>query len=463
MKNYDVILVGGGIANIALAERLANTDKTVLLIEKGPELSNRSCPKAKTNKCVNCKPCRITTGFGGAGTFSDCKLTYAPEIGGNLIDYIGEDNFNKYVNEADSLFTRYGGKEEYFYNEDFANKLQYECSKYSMKLVKGKVRHLGTDGSYDVMTNIYNRLHESDNITILCDTCVGDIDFANQIVRTEAKLTGKLAMEFRYDKLSIAVGRYGSEWLKSLCERNQIKLVNNSVDIGVRVECPRSITDKITDNLYEFKIVNYSSSSNAVRTFCVNPGGFVTQESYDNTDGTTLACVNGHSNAENESLTTNFALLVTSHFTEPFNQPIAYAKSIASMCNMLTDGKLLVQRLVDLKSKKRTTTERLKRLCYSPTLKDAQPGDLRYILPANIIDSITETLENLDNVMPGINGDSTLLYAPEIKMYSSKIDLNNKLQNEKFNNVYFLGDSSGVTHGIIQSAMSGIYVADLIK
>lgn len=457
MKSYDVILVGGGIANIALAESLLDTNLKVLLLEKGKDIENRYCAKAKLGKCVKCTPCRITTGFGGAGTFSDCKLTYSPEIGGNLIDYIGKENFDNYLVKADSLFTRYNGKEEYFCNDEYANNFQYECSKYGLKLIKGKVRHLGTDGSYEVMTNIYNKLLNSSNIDIKCNTEVVNIDFCNQVVYTKDN------EEYGYNKLSIAVGRYGSEWLRNLCENNNIKLINNSVDIGVRVECPRAVTDAITDNLYEFKIINYSTSGNAVRTFCVNPGGYVTIEKYDNADGSALSCVNGHSNANNESLTTNFALLVTSHFTEPFNQPIAYAKSIASMCNMLANDKPMVQRLIDLKAKKRSTHDRMKRLCYTPTLKDAEPGDLRYVLPANIIDSIIETLDKLNSVMPGINDSETILYAPEVKFYSSRIDLNNNLQNDKYKNVYFLGDSSGVTHGIIQSAMSGIFVADKIK
>ena len=456
MKHYDLICVGAGIANIALAIQFIGTDKSVLLLEKGKGIDNRKCPKAQLGKCVNCYPCHITTGFGGAGCFSDCKLTYSPDIGGTLIKYIGKDKFDKYLDRADKLFTEYGGKEEYFYNGDFANELSYECSKYGIKLVKGKVRHLGTDGSYEVMTNIYNALNAAPNIEVKCNADVFDVDFSNK------KVTLKNGDYFTAENISIAVGRYGSEWLRTLCINNNIALDSGTVDIGVRVECPRAITDKITDKLYEFKLVNYSSSDNAVRTFCVNPGGIVTQENYDNEDGSKLICVNGHSYSDNKSLATNFALVATCHFTEPFNQPIQYAKSIARMCNMLSDNKPMVQRLVDLQNKKRSTKSRMSRLCYNPTL-EAEPGDLRYVLPANIIDSITETLENLDNIMPGINGKNTILYAPELKFYSSRINVNKNLQSDLFPNIYFLGDSSGVTHGIIQSAMSGIYVSDLIK
>lgn len=457
-NHYDVICVGAGIANISLALSLIDTDKKVLIIEKGNTIENRHCPKNSSGKCTNCKSCQITTGFGGAGCFSDCKLTYSPYIGGELIKYVGSDKYNELLSKADKMFTDYGGKQEYFFNEEYANNLQYECSKYGVKLIKGKVRHLGTDGSYSVMSNIFSKLLSSSNITVMCNTDVESINFNLKIVYAKDR---KQSYQFYGNTISIAVGRYGSEWLRKLCADYKIKLLNSSVDIGVRVECPRAITDSVTNNLYEFKLVNHSTSDNAVRTFCVNPGGFVTQENYD-TDSSKLVCVNGHSYSDNKSLTTNFALLVSCNFTEPFNQPIEYAKSIAKMCNMLADGKPMVQRLIDLKNKKRSTNSRMQRLIFEPTLKNAEPGDLRYALPANVIDSIIETVDTLNNIMPGLSGKDTIFYAPEIKFYSSKIELNGKLQNDGFKDIYFLGDSSGVTHGIMQSAMSGIYTAENI-
>ena len=448
---YDVVLVGGGIANISLALNLANTNIKILLIELGKDIKNRKCPKEKAGKCVNCNPCAITSGFSGAGCFSDCKLTYSSEVGGTLIEYVGKDKFNELLQKADEMFIKHGAKEPLVSGGDFADKLAYDCQRYGMKLIKGSVRHLGTDGSYDVMTNIRNVLESSTNIDVLCNSEVVDIDFNSKHVLTKTSI-------FEYDQLCIAVGRSGSGWLRNVCIKNDIKLLNSSVDIGVRVECPRSVTDEVTNHLYEFKIVNYSSSDNKVRTFCVNPGGYVVQENYDD-----CVCVNGHSLSDNKCLNTNFALLVSCNFTDPFNEPIRYGKSICKLSNMLADGKVMVQRLVDLKHKKRSTESRIKRLSIEPTLKDAEPGDLRYVFPANVIDSIVETLDNLNNVMPGMNGVNTILYSPEVKFYSSKIDLNNKLQNNKFDNVYFIGDSSGVTHGIMQSVMSGIYVAEDLK
>lgn len=453
-KKYDLILVGCGIANIMCAlECLSKKpDMSILMLEKGNDITRRSCPKAKAGKCVDCKPaCQITTGFAGAGCFSDSKLTFSSEVGGNLVDYIGEDKFDELLGKVDTIFTEYGGDTTVHYNEEYANQLQYECSKYGMKLIKSKIRHLGTDGSYNVMLNIYNYLTSNPNVHIKCNTDVVDVDLNNKIVYTGTDC-------YCGDKISIAVGRYGAEWLRDLCVRNSINLINSEVDIGVRVEVPNAVTDEVTKNLYEFKLVNYSDSDNKVRSFCVNPGGFVTQENYDNG----IACVNGHSYLDKKSQNTNFALLVSSHFTDPFDEPIKYGQRVCEVVNMLADGKPMVQRLVDLKNKKRTTKERLSRLSITPTLKDAEPGDLRYALPANILDSIVQTLDNMANVIPNINGKNTILYAPEVKFYSSKIDLNNNLQCNEFKDIYFLGDSSGVTHGIIQSAMSGIYAAENI-
>lgn len=452
-SKYDLILVGGGIANImcALECLKANPTMSILMLEKGNAINKRECPKSKVGRCINCQPCQITTGFAGAGCFSDSKLTFSSEVGGNLINYIGESKFDELLDRVDSVFTEYGGDATIHYNEEYANALQYECSKYGMKLIKSKIRHLGTDGSYNVMLNIYNKLTSYQNVTILCNTEVTDINLATKTVYTKNNV-------YEGRNISIAVGRYGSEWLRGLCVRNNIKLINGDVDVGVRVEVPNAVTDDVTKNLYEFKMINYSDSDNKVRSFCVNPGGFVTQENYDNG----IACVNGHSYLDKKSLNTNFALLVSSHFTDPFNEPIKYGQRVCEIVNMLADGKPMVQRLVDLKNKKRTTKDRLARLSITPTLKDAEPGDLRYALPANILDSIVQTLDNMANVIPNINGKNTILYAPEVKFYSSKIDLNQNLQCDKFEGIYFLGDSSGVTHGIIQSAMSGVYAAQQI-
>ena len=452
MKKYDTILIGAGIANIALALELSKTNPDILMIEAGPGLNSRRCLKQEFGKCIHCNPCHITQGFGGAGCYSDCKLTYSSEVGGSLIDYVGEDTFNNLLNEADALFTEYGGQQNLTKVTEFADQFDYECSKFGMKLLKFGVRHLGTDGAYNLLSNMYDTLVER-GVKILKGSQVTNIDFNTKTVYTK-----NYAKEYTANHISIGVGRSGAEWLRQLCFINNIPTTASSVDVGVRLECQRSITDFATDKLYEFKIINYSSAGNKVRTFCVNPGGYVVQENYDN-----CVCVNGHSLSDNKTPNTNFALLVSLNFTKPFNEPIKYATSICQLTNMLADGKVMVQRLTDLKNKKRSTATKMQRLTIEPTLKDAEPGDLRYALPSNVIDALLETIDNLNNVFPGINGSNTLLYAPEVKFYSSKIELNNKLQSNKYDDIYFIGDSSGITHGIMQSVMSGIYVAKQIK
>ena len=453
-KDYNVILVGAGIANILCALNLAHKSKTVCLIEYGNPLDKRICPKALTGKCVKCSTCNITSGFGGAGFFSDCKLTYSDEVGGQLAEYIGVDNFKHLLTEVSDIFTSFGAKEDYVYNEEFANSFQYECSKYGMKLTKFPVRHLGTDGAYITMTNICKYLESAPNITIKYRTEVTDIDFTLKTVKLK---TGEILSA---DYISIAVGRSGSEWLSNICKKQGIKVQTGPIDIGVRVECPRSITDKVTDNLYDMKISYASSTGNICRTFCVNPGGYVVQENYDGN----IACVNGHSFSDNASYTTNFAILVSCHFTEPFNAPIEYGKQICRLTNMLSDHKPMVQRLADLQVYKRSTKDRLKRLIYTPTLKEAEPGDLRYALPSNILNSVLEFLDKLDKVIPGISstGNNTLLYAPECKFSSAKIDLNSKLQNDLYPDVFFAGDSAGISRGIMQAAIAGTYIAQNI-
>jgi hypothetical protein len=261
--------------------------------------------------------------------------------------------------------------------------------------------------------------------------------------------------EYKAENIVIAVGRSGSEWLINECKENNLKTTNNQVDIGVRVELPRAITDFLTDGLYEFKIYNTSKTTeNSVRTFCMNPGGFVSQENYDDN----LAVVNGHSYHDLKSNNTNFALLVSSRFTEPFDEPIAYGKYIARLSNMLTGGKIMVQRLKDLKNGKRSTYDRLKKLSYEPTLKDAVPGDLSYVLPSRILNALLETFDELEHVCPGISGKDTILYGVEVKFYSAKIEVNNNLET-KYKGVYAIGDGAGITRGLMQASISGVIAA----
>lgn len=457
---YDLVCVGAGIANLALAYTILKKDsnKRILILEKGPKITTRICPKTKVGYCVNCKPCRITTGFGGAGCFSDCKLTYSEEVGGTLIQYVGEEKFKELQDEAYDFFRGLGADAPIYSNDEYFKKLQENCEKNSLHLVESKVQHLGTEGSYELMCELYRRL-ENMGCQINCNCSVEWIDFGAKTVTVEPE--GKPQKQFfvNYDKLSIAVGRYGSGWLSELCEMQRIPMEQNSVDVGVRVEVPKEILDPVTDNLYEMKIVNQLTDHSSVRTFCVNPAGFVVEEGYDN-----VKCVNGHSFTGTKSSNSNFALLHSIRFTEPFNSPLEYGQSICKLANKLGGNKILVQRLGDILANRRTNEERLSKNTVVPTLKDVIGGDLQYVFPSKTLNAIIDTLRKLDKVIPGLFADDVLIYAPEVKFYSSKIKLNKKLQVEKkgFEDVYFLGDSSGVTHGIIQACMSGIYTSESV-
>ncbi len=463
---WDVIMVGAGIANIMAAIRLLknNPDMHILMLEKGNSIRNRSCPKDKVGKCVHCKPiCQISGGFSGAGCFSDGKLTFSTEIGGNLIDYMDESTFMYFEKWVNDIFTKFGGSDkELVFDRDFADNFSNECQRYGMKLLKSEVRHLGSDGLYHIMCQIYDWLEKHENVKIICNAPVKNIDFQAKRVTLEEEIDlynkNVWADTFYAKYISIAVGRSGSNWLRDVCEKNNVKMENGQLDIGVRVELPAIIMKDVTDKLYEAKIVNYSQTENKVRTFCMNPGGIVVQENYDNN----IVGVNGHSLLNTKTDATNFALLVTCKFTHPFNKPIEYGRRICELTNFLADGKVMVQRLHDLKAKKRSTHERMKRLSFTPTLKDAEPGDLRYVLPANVIDSLIDTIDNLNNVIPGINGKDTIFYGTEAKFYSSKVVLNNDFETD-YPDVFFAGDSSGVTRGIMQAGIAGAYIAEIIN
>lgn len=453
MKKYETIIIGCGPAGIFTAlELLKNKpEMKIIMFDKGNSIKIRKCPKSKTLNCVSCKPCNISCGFGGAGAFSDGKLSLSKDVGGWLEEYIGSEKLNKLIEYVDQIYLEYGGNKEISYNEEFSNEFDYECSKYGLKFIKCPIRHLGTEKSAEIMDKMYDYILSHKNVEIISRCEIEKIDMVNKIISVNND-------QYEADNIVISVGRSGSEWLINQCKNNEVKTTNNQVDIGVRVELPRAVTDFLTNELYEFKIYNSSKTTeNMVRTFCMNPGGFVSQENYDND----LAVVNGHSYHDLKSNQTNFALLVSSRFTEPFNEPITYGKYIARLSNMLTGGKIMVQRLKDLKEGKRSTYDRIKKLSYNPTLKDAVPGDLSYVLPSRIVNALLETFEELEHVCPGISGRDTILYGVEVKFYSAKIEVNNNLET-RYKGVYAIGDGAGITRGLMQASISGIIAAQNI-
>ena len=457
MQKYNVGIIGCGPAGIFTALELLKQDPnlSIIMFDEGRNIKTRQCPKSKTKKCMGCTPCNISSGFGGAGAFSDGKLSLSKDVGGWLEDYVGQVRIEELIKYVDDIYLSYGGNQEVSYNSEFANKISYECSKYGLKFIKCPVRHLGTEKSQIIMEKMYDYIISHSHVQVLELTPVKDIkpEKDSYIVATDKE-------EYLCQNVVMAAGRSGSSWVQEMCQKLNIPTSNNQVDIGVRVELPRQITDPLTNELYEFKIYNTSKTTeNIVRTFCMNPGGFVSQENYDDN----LAVVNGHSYHDLKSDLTNFALLVSCHFTEPFKEPITYGKYIARLANMLTDGKIMVQRLRDLKEGKRSTKERIKKLSYTPTLQDAVPGDLSFVLPERILKALLETFEALEKVCPGISSDETIIYGVEVKFYSTHVEVNENLET-KYRGLYAIGDGAGITRGLMQASISGVIAAnDIIQ
>ena len=458
---YDVIIIGAGPAGIFAAMELTRNraELSILLVDKGRSLDQRICPARATGFCRSCDPCAITSGFSGGGAFSDGKLSLAPAVGGRLTDYLPENTVQGLIDYVDGIYQEFGAPDViYGLNERAVEDIMYEASKYDIQLIPCPVRHLGTDESLLVLEEMYKYLISRANFEFMELTTVLKVTVeAERVTGVWLQRKGEEPIEVGAKYVIAAPGRGGAGWLLDESRRLNLKTENNEVDIGVRVEVPNAIMDHLTRDLYEAKLVYYSDTfDNRVRTFCMNPGGVVSEERYEGD----LAVVNGHSYSGPHLRTrnTNFALLVSTRFTEPFNEPIEYGKYIARLANMLTGSGVMVQRLGDLLKGRRTDRDRLKKSTTIPTLASAVPGDLSYALPHRYLMSIVETLRALESIIPGIYSRNTLLYGVEVKFYSAKVDVQPNMKTE-IEHLYTIGDGAGITRGLIQASASGVIAA----
>lgn len=453
-KNYDVIIIGAGPAGIFTALELADTGLSVLILEKGLDIRERLALNRDRNAPPKEKRANIVSGWGGAGAFSDGKLTLTTDYGGNLDDYMNKGELARLISYVDSVYCRFGGEGRRIYGDEHPEKiheLKRKAAAADLAFIPARIRHLGTDVNGVILSNMRDSLPP--NVTVLSQCPAESI-----LISADRKVEGVIAggTEYHCRCLVAAPGRDGAEWFTKEAHRIGLQTRSNAVDIGVRVESPAEIYEPITDICYESKLVYFSKSfDDRVRTFCMNPQGFVVTE---NNDG--LMTVNGHSYAHRKSDNTNFAILVSKQFTEPFREPIAYGKYVAALANMLGGGPI-VQRLGDLRDGRRSTEERIRRGLVRPTMPSATPGDLSLVLPYRFLKDIMEMFEALDRIAPGANSRHTLLYGVEVKFYSSRIELSNQLETE-IPNFFAIGDGAGITRGLAQASAAGVVVGRAI-
>ncbi len=468
MKKVDLAIIGAGLAGIFVAYELVaqRPDLNILLLEQGEPIRSRNCPilQGKVSTCVHCKTCAIMRGFGGAGAFSDGKFNLTTEFGGWLTDYLDPKTVLSLIRDVDAINQNFGATDEWFSTETPEGEaIRRRALACDIHLLDARCKHLGTENNREILVKLYDWLQG--RVELSCNTTVSTIipmkegkavNGLNDVVPDRYRLeTSKGDVEC--DILIAAPGRAGAEWFSNICRKLKLPLINNQVDLGVRVELPALVFKDITDAMYEAKLKYMTRGyKDIVRTFCMNPYGYVVTE---NTDG--IMTVNGHSfnDPSLRSENTNFALLVSNRFTEPFNQPYRYGKHIASLSNMLGGG-VMMQRLGDLRDGRRTNAHRMSKSFVKPTL-DATPGDLSLVLPKRHLDNILEMLDVLDRLAPGTANSDTLLYGVEVKFYSARLELTNEFETG-LRNFFAIGDGAGITRGLSQAGASGLHAARAI-
>ena len=460
---YDVVIVGAGPAGLFSAYELIKNNKNlkIMLIDKGKEAKNRFCPmnKNKDGKCLNCNPCAILSGYGGAGTFSDGKLNFIPKIGkSDLFKYMDISDANKLIDDTEKIFNEFGmDSKVYPTNMDEALRLKEEIAKVGANLLVIKQKHLGSDKLPSYIQNFTDYL-KSNGVTVIEGASVFDINDDNGLYTVSYK-KGKKEDTVNTKYVIVAPGRTGAKWVQELADKYKIDYVSQSIEIGVRVEVRKEILEQITNVIYDPTIfIKTETYNDEIRTFCTNPGGFVAKENYNG-----YICVNGHALKDIKSNNSNFAFISKVNLTEPVTNTREYGECIAKIANTLGAGKPIVQTLRDLKLGRRSNMERIKKGFIEPTLKDVVAGDLALVLPHRIIKNILEGLEILDKIIPGVNNGETLLYGPEIKFFSNEITTSNHMKLDN-HNIYFIGDGAGKAGNIVTAAATGLIAArDILK
>lgn len=473
MKKYDVIVVGMGPSGIFLAYELIQLKKAknILLIEEGKRVEKRVCPIEKKGECIKCRPfCNITSGFSGAGAFSDGKLSlYNPQdeeihIGGNLQEYIGVKQTKQLIDYTDEIYLKFGAdkKLEGTEHKEEIDRIYQKAKKEGINLINIPIRHLGTEKSHELYGRIEKYL-EQNGVDMLFETVVEDLIIeegkAKGVMIKPSNRSQEKTEEIQSDHVVIAVGRKGANWLTQMCDKHQIATKPGVVDIGVRYELPDAVMQEINQYMYEGKFIGRPEPfRDKVRTFCQNPSGFVSTEVYDNN----LTLVNGHSYKDRKSTNTNLAILVSHNFTYPFNKPIDYGRNVAKNLNELGNGNIVVQRLGDIYRGKRTWENELKNNSLKPTLKAAVPGDITFALGYRTMTNILQFIRGLDKVVEGFADPDNLLYGPEIKFYSNKLDIDNNFETN-IKGLYSIGDGGGMTRGLMMASCSGIQMARILE